>query len=266
MDILKNKGRTTRLLLLLEMVTNLPRDQRSLAESVGITPQAVSEYMSRMKMEGLAETLKEGPRATVRGVDMLQSDLLRLKEMVDSSISKLEIIRSTDAVAGEHIERGETGHLTMKDGLLYAFKGEGGSTGTADNDAGPGEMLSVSDLSGVMEMEKGTLRLMEVVPVRRGGGGDRIDPDELIRMSGVGDRSHRIAALDLESAAFLMRSKIPYHLELPSAEYVLEPLDRGLDVIALGTPYAISTVLRKMDELKREVNVERFGKGGGSRG
>ena len=67
MDILRNKGRLTRLLILLELVTERPADQRSVAEPIGITPQAVSEYVHRMAGEGLVKVTPQGPRATMEG-------------------------------------------------------------------------------------------------------------------------------------------------------------------------------------------------------
>ena len=128
-EMLRKKGRMTRLLLLLEMITGTPKDQRTLAESIGITPQAVSDYMSKMADEGLVKQGSEGPRPTMEGVERVNRDLLGLKEFVDSSISKMEMIRSTDAIAGEDIERGDRVFLSMRNGLLWAAKEGIGSFG-----------------------------------------------------------------------------------------------------------------------------------------
>ncbi len=156
---MRKKGRLTRMLLLLQMVTDSPKDQRSLADPIGITPQAVSDYMYKMKEESLVTTGPEGPRATVKGVDLLHQDLLIWKDFIDTSINRLEIVRSTDAMALEPISRGEQVHLIMKDGLLSAVKEGNGSSGIAETDASPGDMLTISSLNGLVDLEPGKVHL-----------------------------------------------------------------------------------------------------------
>lgn len=237
MDLMRNKGRMTRLLILLRVVLDAPKDQKDLAGPVGMTPQAVSLYLKRMAREGLIIRDPKGPRATVEGVELLHRELLALKGFVDSSIMGLDIVRSTDAVAKGDLRRGERCTLFMEDGLLFARKGGSGpSMGTAEADAGDGSMVPVSGLSGVMDLRPGALQLIKVTPARSGGGSLRLDPNKMP----WGVSGHRTAALDMEALALLRRSGIRCDSELPLPEDIRAMLLRGLDVAAVGTPHAIS--------------------------
>ncbi len=256
-DLVRNKGRITKTLMLLEMATGSPKDQRSLADPVGVTPQAISDYLSKMKKEGLVTIGDDGPRPTMKGVDQLHQDLLELKEFVDGSIGKLDIIRSIDAIAMDRIDRGDRVNLIMEDGLLCAVKKGSGSTGIAERDALPGEMLPISKLSGMVEMESGTLRMIEIEPARRGGGRGRITKEQLLELSSVGTSSFRIAALDMEAMALLKRSSIEPDLEMPPPEAVLSCSIRGLDLISVGPPFAISTLIRALDKKDRDLKISR---------
>lgn len=258
LEFFRNKGKMTRLLLLLEIVTDRPGDQRSLAEPVGITPQAVSDYISKMKEEGLVSVGPEGPRATVEGVELLHRDLLSMKDFVDTSIGKLDIIRSTDAVAMDVLKKGDKVHLIMEDGLLCAVKKGTGSAGIAERDADPGEMVPISSLTGLVDLKPGALKLVEIPPARAGGGRGYLTLDFLLDTCGQGTGNYRLALLDLESMALFRRSGLNFDMEMPPPEGVIEPLVRGLDVIAVGTPYSISRVLRTMERSPSGGRVERY--------
>ena len=172
MDVFRKKGEMTKMMILRELVVNEPTSLRPISSELGITQQAVSEYLHRMSDEGLVIPGKgrdEGYRPTVKGFDFLQSNLLGMKEFVDSSISELEIVRSTDAVADGEIEKGTRVSLFMKGGLLYAAQGkEGPSVGTAEMDASPGDVIPVSSLEGVVRMDQGSLLILEIIPARNG--------------------------------------------------------------------------------------------------
>lgn len=260
MDLLRSKGKMTRLLILREIVLRRPKGLKAISEGVGITQQAVSDYLRRMGSEGLIKMMKGGPRTTVDGVDYLQSNLLLFKEFVDGSISGLEIIRSTDAVAESDIKKDQIVTLHLQGGLLYAVPGEDGpSTGEAERDAVEGGIVSVTDLSGMVPVGDTAVVIIEINPARSGGGDDEIGMEELDNLilstpdlDGVEREDIRIAALDLEAAAFLKRSGIDYDLEMPNPRSIIECTMRGLSVISFSTPYSAS-------RLTAELETERSG-------
>lgn len=258
MDLLRNKSNLTRLQIILEIILDRPGDQRTISAAVGITPQAVSEYLRKMEGEGLVDLSERAPRATVKGVDQLQSSLLRLKDYIDTSISKLSIIRSTDAIASTDLAKGERAGLVMIDGLLHAVPYTGkGSSGEVDNDALKGEMVSISSLTGVMDLPRAMLFTLDTRPVRQGGKGERVDKRSFrsyIKKKLDGKYQFpRIAVLDLEAAAFMKRSGIEYSLEMPGTHTLTNHMERGISLVLVGTPYSLSSHLKRLSLPDQEI-------------
>ena len=115
------KSKLTVLLILRELVIKNPKDQRSMAEPVGITPQGISDYLKKMEHDGLVDPGSKPPKATIRGVDMLQRDLLQLKDFIDRSIDGLEIVRSTDAIAASKVKKGDRLRIFINYLLVVIF-------------------------------------------------------------------------------------------------------------------------------------------------
>ncbi|MGA1872548.1 MAG: ArsR family transcriptional regulator [Thermoplasmatota archaeon] len=246
MEIIRNKGNLTRLLILRELVIDTPKDQRSIADSLDITPQAISDYLRKMADEGLVDLSFKPPHATIEGVEELQRSLLQMKTFIDTTIERLDIVRSIDAVADADIEAGDPVRLFMKNGLLYCSVGEdGSSTGRADVSGSSGDLIMISDLSGVVEVPETTLYAVEVVPARSGGGSRKLSPDVVDAVSGrdLGGDGPRIAVMDLEAASLLLRSGIDYQMEMPEPRTIRRTLDRGLDIVCFGTPYSLSRLI-----------------------
>ncbi len=263
MEILRKKSVSTRMLILLEIVVNRKGSMRQIADGVGITPQAVWDYLRRMEAEGTVVMKGRLPTATVKGVDLLHRNLLSLKGFVDGSVSRLAIVASTDAIAGEPISKGDTVSLVMRDGLLFAVMGDDGpSVGTAQNGCRKWDMVTISNLRGVMEMKKGDLLLIEILPARSGGGAMRVKGGSLIDefhslVPQKGGKEPRFAAADLEAVALAKRSGIEGYLELPNWEMLRDHLDRGVDMIVIGTPHTIAIYLSHLEEEEGDIKWER---------
>lgn len=255
MELIRKKSKLTRMLILRELVIAGPKDQRSIAKSIGITPQAVSEYLKKMDDEGLVDIRSRPPRATIKGVDLLQNNLLQLKDLIDRSIDGLEIVRSTDAIAASRVSEGDRLRTFMHDGFLYCEPGDGSpSTGIADNSAEKDEIVMISGLSGVVEIPEAKLIIVEIEPARKGGGSIRINEEVMEKI--LKDRSMgshlRIAVLDQEAASMIIRSGMEYDMELPGPQAVLETLERGVSVLCFGTPHSTSGIL-----ISRELSQDR---------
>jgi putative transcriptional regulator len=257
LELFRKKGKLTRMVILREIVINEPGGLKPISDEVGITQQAVSDYISKMRDERLVvpeRSRGDTFRPTVEGVEFLQSALLKMKEYVDSTISELEIVRSTDAIADTEIESGQRVYLNMKGGLLYASAaGKSDSTGIADMDASPGDVIPVSSLQGVVSMEEGSLVIIEIQPARKGGGSARIDPDEfenritdLLELENF-DQEGRVNVLDMEAVALMKRSGIDFDMEMGDIDAVMDALTRGLSVIAIGTPYSSSKLIESLE-------------------
>ncbi len=261
MELIKKKSNLTRMLILRELVIEEPKDQRSIADNIDITPQAVSEYLKLMKEAGLVDLGTRPPKATVRGVDLLQRDLLQLKDFIDRSIDGLEIVRSTDAIAASNIKKGDRLRTFLDNGLLYCKAGEGGpSTGIADNDGNRGDIVMISGLSGVITMPEVKMAAIEIIPARQGGGSLRISKktiEKAVLECSMGDQ-FRIAVLDQEAASLMKRSMLAYDLEIPRAPTLKETLQRGLSLLCIGTPHTVSKILTSQEISSLDVETCRL--------
>jgi putative transcriptional regulator len=170
---LEDKRTATRFRVLVEIADRQPAvSQGEVAEAVGITAQAVSEYTRGLVEEGFVD--KEGRsryRVTKEGVDWLfrQAESIgRYAERVTEDV--LGGVLEDAAIATAAIEAGETVTLTLDEGLTHATPGDDGpATGVATTDAAAGEDVGVTGFEGVIEMEAGEVTVVQVPPIRTGG-------------------------------------------------------------------------------------------------
>ena len=107
MASLREKSLSTKMLILLEISTGHYSQLSPIAEKIGITKQAVSDYLKKMREEGLVLIMNGEHRASVKGVELLHSQLLELNEFLDKKIQRLNIIENCAAIAGNEIQKGE---------------------------------------------------------------------------------------------------------------------------------------------------------------
>ncbi len=82
----------------------------------------------------------------------------------------LGAIQEDAAIADNVIKAGETVSLRIEDGLLHARGSDTGrATGTATRDAQPGEDVGVTGFAGIIDLEPGTIELVQVPSIRSGG-------------------------------------------------------------------------------------------------
>jgi len=254
MYVFGSKGDLSRIMILKELATADPSSLRGIAEPLGMTPQGAWDHLRTMEKEGLVKSDGRRYAATVKGIELLHRTLLEMKGFIDDAVSRLEIISSTDAVAHSSIKEGDAVHLFMREGLLFAGPGFGeGASGVSDTDAEPLEMVSISKLRGVVEIDESLLLFCDIRPLRSGGGRDRQTRERLndvfSRSFGRGSTaSPVISALDLESVALLRRSDVEGVLEFPNTRMLVDTVSRGLSVIAVGTPHTVSKRILEIEE------------------
>ncbi|MFB6086121.1 MAG: MarR family transcriptional regulator [Halodesulfurarchaeum sp.] len=183
-EVLDDKREATRYRILVEIADRQPAvSQGEIAEVVGVTSQAVSEYIRELVEDGLV--VKHGRsryQVTNEGVDWLlghTTDIRRFTERVADDV--LGGVQEDAAIATAEIEAGEPVTLEMRDGMLHATPGdEGPATGTATTDAEAGEEVGVSGFEGVIDFSPGSVTVYQVPPVRSGGSRS-VDSEELER-------------------------------------------------------------------------------------
>ncbi|MFC7045161.1 MarR family transcriptional regulator [Halobacteriaceae archaeon GCM10025711] len=234
-DVLANKRAATRFRILVEIADRQPAvSQGEIAEVVGVTSQAVSEYIRDLVEDGLVE--KEGRsryRITKEGVDWLlqeAADVRRYAEYVTDDV--LGSVNEDAAVATAPIAEGDAVTLRMRDGLLHALPGdEGPATGIATTDADEGEDVGVTGFEGIIDLDPGKVTVFQVPPVRSGGSGV-VDPGTLADACADADL---VVAAGVEAVVALRTADREPDCQFAPGEVAADAAGRGLDVVVVTT-------------------------------
>ena len=172
-NVLQSKRDSSRFQILVEIAAHQPNiRQKEVADSLGVTPQAISEYVKDLVADGLVAT--DGRmryRITKEGVEWLLESAAELKRYARHVME--EIITHVSvwtAIAEEDLLEGERVSLEMRDGLLYASRKDGlGASGIVISDVLSGEDIGVTDLKGLISLDEGTVTICKVSKVQLGG-------------------------------------------------------------------------------------------------
>ncbi|RQG88973.1 winged helix-turn-helix transcriptional regulator [Natrarchaeobius halalkaliphilus] len=241
-DVLDNKRAATRFRILVQIAERQPAvSQGEIAGEVGVTSQAVSEYIRDLVEEGLVE--KEGRsryRVTPEGVDWLfgaAEDVRRFADHVTGDV--LGAMSEDAAIATGDIDEGDTVSLTLQDGLLHATPGEEGpATGIATTDAEAGTDVGVTSFEGVIELEPGAVTVLQV-PTVRTGGSRTVSIDTVSEVCADADL---VVATGVEAVVACRRANADSDVRFAVGDVAADAAERGLEVTAVVTTDAVGRV------------------------
>ena len=244
--ILRSKREATRFQILVEIAEHQPAvRQQEIAGKLGVTPQAVSEYIRELVDEGLVtahgrgryEVTKNGIEWVLRHAEALESYARHINRDI------IQQVAVWTAIARDEIHKGDTVGVLMQDGWLYATKEEQSATGLATMDAEPGEDLGVARLNGIIKHEEGLIHVCKVPRVERGGSRQvRID---LLR-DAVRD-TEMVAAVGLESYVALKKADIKPDMFFGSREGVIEAAFHGRECAILIVDEEFTDFLKRLE-------------------
>jgi putative transcriptional regulator len=234
-DVLDNKRAAMKFRVLVEIAERQPAvNQGEIADAVGVTSQAVSEYIRELVDEDFVEKeARSRYRVTKRGVDWLfrqASDVRRFADHVTEDV--LGSMQEDAAFATADIEAGETVSLSIEDGLLHAAPGdEGPATGVATTDAESGAVLGVTGFAGIIDLEPGDVTVFQIAPIRSG------EPEGSPALAEAADSADLVAAAGVEAVAALRDSGAGTEPDVTFAagEVAADAAGRGLDVVVVAT-------------------------------
>jgi putative transcriptional regulator len=241
--VLRSKREATAYRILVEVARRQPAvSQQEIAGAVGVTAQAVSDYLSELIEEGRVRRGGRGRyEVTKEGVDWLISRTDALREYVeDVSTTVVGGVEVDAAVATGSIAAGETVALSLRDGALHAAPGDGeggeGATAVAVGAADAGADVGVTDFEGVLDFEPGTVSIVSVPRVD--DGGSRAVPADLV--SEHADDHDLLAAAGVEALVAVRRADREPDLRFGTPGAVREAATRGLDVALFAVTTAVS--------------------------
>ena len=170
-----HRGGLTRLQILVEIASNQPSvRQQDVASTVGISPQAVSDYFQELLAEGFVESGRRGEwRITPSGTEYV---IQKARDLWHYSVKVLEDVMNEvevyPAIAGSDLKAGQKVCLTMENGLALArpfAKDECDATGEAVGDAGEGQDVGITALRGIIPIPETDVSIIQIPSISHGG-------------------------------------------------------------------------------------------------
>ena len=252
---LRDLKRNTELLILVHILESPTPRLKDIAGQLGITVQAVSQYVAAMRKEGLLRDYSGRLRPTRNGMQLLQEHFGKLKDEVDSVLRRIRVIDRCVAIAGKRIEKGEKVGLIMEDGMLMAFPGQkASSTGRAIESAEEGDDVLVGELEGIVDLELGRLLVIEAPSETEGGS--KAANVEQVRNKVYGFSPGLLVAGDAIGAALMMKASGEMFTIHAPIESSMSALSKGVDVAFCGTHESVDLLLQAVSGLKKSSGYE----------
>ncbi len=246
-EILRNKNLTTRFQILVEIAAKQPNiQQRDIARTVNITPQAVSDYIKQLIKDGLLiSSGRSRYRVSTEGVDWILKHLKEAQEYFNSVEKTVSDIKVSAAVAACTLSQGQRVGLVMREGLLFATDDLSvGAKGIAVSDANEGEDVGVANIQGIIGLETGEVTVLEV-PNMQKGGSKKVDLD---RLQSASRGKKPVASIGIEALTALKRTGIRPDYIYGAVEAVIEAANSGLSPAIVCTDEEIPILLKRLEE------------------
>ncbi len=247
-EILQNKNSATRFQILVEIAACGPNiQQRSIAVKLGVTPQAISDYIHQLVNEELViSTGRSHYKVGTKGVNWMLKVLREIRSyasLVEQAVTNITVCA---AIAESDIQRGQAVGLKMKDGLLFATgqTGGGGARGTAVSSVSQGEDVDVSNIEGLVELTRGKVTILQV-PVIQKGGSRQVDL-ELLRARVA--HNQPVGAIGIEALISLRRINIEPRYLYGVTEAAIEAARCALPFTIVCTDDAIPGLIKRLQD------------------
>jgi putative transcriptional regulator len=245
-EILQNKNAATRFQIMVEIAASGPGiQQKTIAAKLGVTPQAISDYIHQLLTEGLViSTGRSQYRVSTEGVNWMLSVLREMhaySAMVEKAVTNIAV---SAAIAETDISEGQAVGIKMKSGLLYAGSPSKGARGIAVSSVEAGEDVGIANIEGLVDFTRGKIMVIQV-PVIQKGGSARIKPDMLKKY--VSD-ANRTGAIGIESIVTLRKIGIEPNYSYGVTEAAIEAAKCGLSFTIVCTDDAVPGLIKRLQE------------------
>ncbi|MDD1693675.1 MAG: winged helix-turn-helix transcriptional regulator [Methanoregula sp.] len=244
--LLRSKRVVTRLQILVEIAERQPgMRQKEVAAKLGVTRQAISEYIRELVEEGLVsasgykhyEVTKAGIEWMADNVEALENYIRYIRRDIIQQVSVWT------AIAAENLSAGDEVGVFMKDGFLYAGKKMQSATGAVIADAKKDEDVGVARLNGMIEHREGTITICKVPRIKYGGS-RRVQTDTLNALIRPG---MMVVAVGLEACIALKNAGHSPDQFFGARECVIEAAFNGIDCVIVIVDEEFADFLRRLE-------------------
>jgi len=229
--VLDNKRDATRYRVLVEVASRQPAvSQGEIADAIGVTSQAVSDYVRDLVEAEYVEKHGRGRyEVTKEGVDWLISRTDALETFLDRvSSDVLGSVEVDTAIATGEVAEGDQVGLLMREGVLHATPSGGSATAVAVTDAAAGRAVGVTDFEGVVDYETGRVTVLPVPAVT-----DAEPPGPAVVDQLAAD-AELLAVAGTEAYAVVSRAEATANARFGTPDAIAEAALRGLDVLLVA--------------------------------
>jgi putative transcriptional regulator len=248
-SILRSKREVSRLQILVEIAEHQPAvRQQEIAEKLGVTPQAISEYIRELVDEGKVSAIGRGNYEVTRaGIEWV----LENAESLESYARHIrrDIIQQISvwtAIAAEDLREGDEVGVYMKAGFLYAGKKPLAATGTVIADAKKDEDVGVARLNGIIDHKEGRVHVCKVPRIQHGGS-KKVRTDKLLEVIG---QAGIVAAVGLEAFIALKAAGKKPDMFFGAREGVIEAAFHGIDCAIVIVDEEFTDFLKRLESVE----------------
>ncbi len=247
-QILKSKNLATKFQIMVEIAAHQPTiQQKDIAPRLGITSQAVSEYVKELIKDGwLSSEGRSRYKVTREGVDWILQMSRQLHSYAWFVSKAVADISTTTAIADSDLSVGQPASLYMKDGLLFAsdVSSDTGAKGIAVTEAKKGQDVGIRNVEGVIKLESAKVMIGKVPNVQDGGSRNT----DLARLEREVKEARLVGAMGTEALVALTQIGVKPDYVHGIREAAIEASYCGLSFLVVCSEDKVSILVQRLEE------------------
>jgi putative transcriptional regulator len=247
-QILKSKNLATKFQIMVEIAAHQPNiQQKDIAPRLGVTSQAVSEYIRDLIEDGwLSSEGRSRYKVTKEGVDWMLQMSRQLHSYAWFVSKVVTDISTTTAIADSDLSAGQPVSLYMQDGLLYAVgaMSNKGAKGITVTDAKKGQDVGIRSIEGVIKLEPAKVMIGKVPNVQDGGSRSI----NLARLKGEVKKARLVGALGTEALVALSQMGLKPDYIHGVREAAVEAAYCGLSFLVVCSQDKVALLVQRLEE------------------
>ncbi len=251
----KKRGALTHFQILAEISKQDPYlKQKDLAETLGITIQAVSENIKTLTEEGyITSNNGRAPyKITQKGIVKVKTNALSLRNYTKEVLDTMNNYKTIwPAIAKTDLKEGEKVGIFMENGILFADLRQSDATGIVLSDAKAGCDVALSDLNGTIALENGEAVIVTLPPIKKGGSkAADLDLIKTLYKKGTqtGKEINKVVAVGTVSRSVAYQTGLPIDIEFAAAKATVNATRKGLNVFVLCVGDMHKSIIRELEE------------------